>query len=138
MRLPPLSRELVDFSASYGYPPGILSGGFLAPAIAIPLEDKTEFECPREHLAEMKALLPRTDRLLITGWRATEKHFLRVLSECLKASVKGFVCCGNPKEGAETEKRLGDAGIKGSYQIASAGFTDMITRRELDSFLPIH
>jgi len=49
------------------------------PAIAIPVELKSTFECPDEHLDALKRMLPNVDRLLVIGWRATEEHFLEVL-----------------------------------------------------------
>jgi hypothetical protein len=99
------------------------------------LEDKTTFECPSDHRDLLKELIPQTDRLLIIGWRATELQFMRMLCAGLKAAVSGHIVCGNTRAGEETAERLRAAGIKGKYHVSNGGFTDMITRRELDSFL---
>ena len=128
--------EFADqFAIATEYPSGFHGRDFVAPAIAIPLEDKIGFECPSDHLRLLEELLPKTDRLLIVGWRATEHHFLRMLCAGLTAPISGHIVCGDTKAGEETLERLRAAGIKGEYRISDSGFTDMITRRELDSFL---
>jgi len=124
-----------QFEIAGDYPTGFRNGDFVAPAIAVPLEDKTEFELPEEHLRLLKSLIPQTDRMLIIGWRATEQHFLRMLRDGLKSRVSGYVVCKDTTEGEETASRLGAAGIDGDYTISEGGFTNMITRRELDGFL---
>ena len=129
----------LSFSKEYAlaaeYPSGINGQEYVAPAIAIPLEDKTDFECPADHLGLLQHLLPQTDRLLVVGWRATEQHFLRMLHAGLKAPIRCHIACGNKQAGEETAGRLLAAGIGGDYVVSDSGFTDMITRRELDRFL---
>jgi hypothetical protein len=124
-----------QFVIATEYPSGFHGSDFVAPAIAIPLEDKVGFECPSDHLALLEELLPNTDRLLVVGWRATELHFLRMLSAGLTAPISGHIVCGDAKAGEETAERLRVAGVRGEYRVSDNGFTDMITRRELDSFL---
>src|SRR3989442_3285593 len=42
------------------------------PAIAIPVENKAGYECPRNQMAILEECLPHVDKLLIIGWRANE------------------------------------------------------------------
>ncbi|MGH9198156.1 MAG: hypothetical protein ACRD1T_20785 [Acidimicrobiia bacterium] len=53
-------------------------GGLVSaiPAIAIPTQTKTTFECPPEHIEALEEWLQEVDRILIIGWRAQERHFL--------------------------------------------------------------
>jgi hypothetical protein len=46
------------------------------PALTIPALSKAAFECPRQHVASLTAAIPLVTKLLIVGWRATERHFL--------------------------------------------------------------
>ena len=56
----------------------------LFPAIALPLVQKTSFECPEDHLRTLREALPDVTKILIIGWRGTEEHFLTLLREHLK------------------------------------------------------
>ncbi len=57
----------------------------LVPAIAIPVETKTEdtFEWPHSHRVYLEQLLPQVTKILIIGWQAKEAHFLNLLREKL-------------------------------------------------------
>lgn len=48
----------------------------LLPAITIPVEVKSDFECPRSHLEALDVCVKQTMKILVIGWRGTEKHFL--------------------------------------------------------------
>ncbi len=124
-----------SFSISTEYPTGILDSKLVIPAIAIPVQDKGEFECPRDHLDLLQNLIPRTERLLLIGWRATELHFLRLLRERLRRPILGYIVNGTTAAATETADRMTTAGIKGEFKQSNGGFTETITRRELDAFL---
>jgi hypothetical protein len=62
---------------------------------AIPVESKTDFECPPDHLTALSDLLPKVRNILTIGWRATEKHFLTLLRERLSGVVTVLACSGN-------------------------------------------
>lgn len=68
------------------------------PAIAIPLEDKSEFQCPNPMLDALRELLPKVSRIITIGWRASEAHFLKLLDTSLKPGVPIFVVAGNQEE----------------------------------------
>jgi hypothetical protein len=58
------------------------------PAIAIPVVTKTTFECPTEHLTHLENELPKITKILIVGWRCTEKHFLDMLAQYLPKKLR--------------------------------------------------
>src|ERR1700678_880675 len=70
-----------EFRIAKGYPMPRLGQEMLFPAIAIPVQSKTHFECPEGHLKLLRELIPQTTKLLMIGWRATENHFLKLLAE---------------------------------------------------------
>lgn len=49
----------------------------LFPALTVPMEAKP-FEFPEEHNKVLARCIAETTRLLVVGWRATERHFLRM------------------------------------------------------------
>ena len=48
----------------------------LVPALAIPVQGKTTFECPKEHLSRLNEAVGQTTRVVSIGWRGVEQHFL--------------------------------------------------------------
>lgn len=58
------------------------------PAIAIPLRQKTTFECPQEHLAHLSEQLPRVRKILAIGWRGMEQHFTSLLKDRLSKEMQ--------------------------------------------------
>jgi hypothetical protein len=61
-----------------------------APALAVPLAEKSEFACPPDHLRDLQGRLPTVTRLLIVGWRAREAHFrawLEGMHQCARVLV---------------------------------------------------
>jgi len=64
-------------------PIGHENGRPIVPAIAIPVENKSVFECPPSHVAELTGVLSKVDKLLIVGWRASETAFLNLLRKQL-------------------------------------------------------
>jgi hypothetical protein len=78
------------------------------PAIAIPVEKKSHFECPSDHVERLKGLLPRVDKVLTVGWRAQEAHFLDLMAEHLPAQVETLVVTSAHNSAVEVYKRLRD------------------------------
>ncbi len=66
----------------------------MIPAIAIPVQTKGAFECPKEHLASLDECLPKIERILVIGWRANEGHFLRLLRERGRQAIRAFIVAG--------------------------------------------
>jgi SIR2-like domain len=78
------------------------------PAIAIPTQTKTTFECPPEHIEALEDWLPEVDRILIIGWRAQERHFLDMCKRHLAANpdVEVLVVSESPESARPTISAL--------------------------------
>jgi hypothetical protein len=110
---------------------------FSLPAIAIPTVLKQTFVCPKEHVDALERLIPDVTKIAIVGWRAGEKHFLKMLKNGLRNKpVKLIAACGKDTT-VETLKRLMEAGIGANYESANAngGFTDFVVNRRIEPFL---
>jgi hypothetical protein len=106
----------------------------LAPAIAVPIKSKSQFECPSEHIAELTSLLPQVDRIVTIGWRATEEHFLDLLRKSLRPTRPCLVVSGGTKEANDTCENLG-RGASYRFKRFDGGFTDLVASQTLDEFL---
>jgi len=105
------------------------------PALAIPVEKKQEYECPQDHLQALRDCIPEVTKILLIGWRATEINFLQLLSENLHRRVHMMAAAGNETSARESVERLVQSGIQGALHVAKSGFSDFVTRREVDDFL---
>lgn len=106
------------------------------PAIAIPVQSKQTYECPKDHLKALSEFIPKTTKLLMIGWRAMETHFLKLFAEQLKSSINIMAVCGSEDDAKQSLLNLNNAGIDTSRAIASSkGFTDFVISREGDGFL---
>jgi len=52
------------------------------PAIAIPLNKKSEFVCPTSHLEKLKVSLASVKNVVVIGWKGKEDTFCKLLSLC--------------------------------------------------------
>lgn len=81
------------------------------PALAIPVEKKSEFVCPPEHLQALADVLRRVKKVITVGWRATEQHFLAMLKKQPMGldiyNVDLMVVSGDTKGVAQTNENLG-------------------------------
>jgi len=68
----------------------------LFPAIAIPVENKRDFECPKDQLDTLRSYIPSVTKILTIGWRATEQPFLDILRSGLKYKPKLMVVTQDP------------------------------------------
>jgi hypothetical protein len=109
----------------------------LIPALAIPVVNKQEYECPKLHLEVLDSCLPQITKLLVVGWRASETHFLQRLAKGLKHDLQVMVVSGSPAAAEETINNLAVARMRviGGYQKAEAGFSDFIVGRAVQGFL---
>jgi len=120
-----------------GHPFGDNSRGLGFPAIAIPVEDKRTFECPEEHLAALRAALPKIEKILIIGWRGFDRHFGAELRAKLRAGVRCLVVADTQKAAKEIADRLGNELSCEWSLMVDGGFSDLITRGRgvVDDFL---
>jgi hypothetical protein len=115
---------------------------FLAfPALAIPLESKTTFECPNPQVETLRECLAKVTKIITIGWRATEQHFLKCLAENLKVlpRVRTLIVSGRQSGAAQqTLASLLEAFPKFQLcppALADAGFSELVTTTLLENFL---
>jgi SIR2-like domain len=107
----------------------------LVPAIAIPVEQKSFFECPAAHLRVLEQLLPTTQKLLIIGWRGTEDHFVTLLSKHLKKPIPAYIVAGSNDEALNIASRLRSTLPDLDYLTSPGGFTDAIINHRVRDLL---
>jgi hypothetical protein len=109
---------------------------FSLPALAIPVVSKQTFVCPPEHIDALALLIPEVTKIAIVGWRAGERHFLKMLKDGLTKAVPVIAVCENAEARAETYKRMEEAGIPAHFSDAApGGFTDFVVNRRIEPFL---
>jgi SIR2-like protein len=107
------------------------------PAIAIPLKDKSDFECPDDHKDLLRSIIPKVTTMLTIGWRGAEQHFLGLLRESGLGRVNGICVAGGPGQAEETVANLSRFAIKGSITPYNEGFTTFVAKREIERLLNI-
>ncbi len=83
---PDVSKIPIDIDVywkSHGEMGKFDENNFYYPAIAIPLNKKTEFLLPREHLGTLKTALVEAQNIVTIGWRGAEDKFCNLMKECL-------------------------------------------------------
>jgi hypothetical protein len=117
------------------YPISKLNNVALFPAMAIPVQSKLHFECPTEHLTALREFIPKTTKLLMIGWSATERHFLKLLAEGITQKLKVMAVAGDLNSAKQSVANLRNAGIDVDAIESPSGFTEFIVSREGDQFL---
>lgn len=91
------------------------------PALAVPVYRKSEFECPPEHIEALRSLLPKVDRLLVIGWRATEQNFIELLgAERSQRLRSALIACKSKKDSGGVWTQLEYA-----FQTRPTGFSNL-------------
>ena len=140
-----VARELIDrapdlkitdrFRIVAGYPIGKSDNNIpLFPAIAIPVETKRGFECPTDHLECLRTHLGKITKVLIVGWRATERHFLELLKKHMTAVIHVQAVMGEKLDAEEVLHRIQGAGISLRGEASVDGFTEYVVSREAERF----
>jgi hypothetical protein len=124
-----------QFHMADGYPMSHRNGIALYPAIAIPVETKQQYECPEEHLAVLREFIPKTTKILMIGWRATEDHFLKLLAAGITQKLKIMAVSGATDWAKQSVANLTNVGIDADAIESPNGFTAFIVSREGDEFL---
>jgi SIR2-like domain len=104
------------------------------PALAIPIVSKQTFECPDKHINELSEILKDTEKVLIVGWRAAEKHFLDLLKSSINRQLTVEAVGGNKDWSAQTLTKLQTEGLKIVGTAFNGGFTEYVKSREAESF----
>ena len=108
----------------------------LIPAIAIPVENKTNYECPKEHIDALEKCLPKVKKLLLIGWRGTENDFVKSLAKNIGSDARMMIVSSSAEKAHEVANKIPSAGVRAQYAAAAYhGFTNFVVAREADKFL---
>jgi hypothetical protein len=121
-------------------------GHTLFPAIAIPVQKKSIFECPQPMLQEFVSLLGAVRKILVLGWRASEEHFLDLLGNKLtglRPEAHVHIVAGSRGPNGEVPGEVVQANIYRallnnpplSCSIDEGGFTDFMRSPRVQQFL---
>lgn len=117
-------------------PPNSLYKDCLAvPAIAVPLRQKAEFQCPPEHVAHLRTKLMSVRAILTIGWRGAEEPFLQLLRENTRQLIDVLCVAKDHFDAAETVERLGTCLRDANFKTFSGGFSRLISERGADALL---
>lgn len=104
---------------------------YLSPALALPVNSKLDFECPKHHLDQLKADVAAVTKLLVIGWRAIEPTLLGVWKQPRVAAISKVAVVAGKGEAQAVETNLKDAGIGVPQQLSpTAPETKFITSDE--------
>lgn len=116
--------------------PHVKDNSVLFPALAIPIEDKIDFECPSDHVTALETFLPKVTKILIIGWRAAEKPFLNMLRKgCASSNPEIMIVNGRTDEGLRAADNIRRLGFSANYHVVNGGFTDFIRQNSGREFL---
>jgi len=116
---------------------GVANGRPAFPAIAVPVEQKGAFQCPKYMIEDLTSALPHVTKILVIGWRATEAHFLDLLKRSLKPGVYLSIVAGNQTQAEEIKVRIHRALVNNppSSSAEPTGFTEFIRTRRVEGIL---
>jgi len=119
---------------------GVADGTPVFPAIAIPVEKKDQFACPQIVVEQLVQVLRDVSKILVVGWRATERHFLNLLGNKLtglRPAVQLYLVAGSTADAGETNARIHSALLNNppSSFFDSGGFTDFLESGRVKLFL---
>jgi len=103
------------------------------PALAIPIEGKTEFVIPSDQLDSLTSSLGSVTMVIAIGWRGGERHFLSLLSQGLRSDRSDIplVVVSESRESADvTLRNLREVLRFGRYLLLDGGFTQFAEFRD--------
>lgn len=105
------------------------------PAIAIPLKDKSHFECPPVHVAHLRSLLPHVRTVVTIGWRGAETHFLNLLREHTRQHLE-VICVGGSTSDADATVNNLRSALSGAHcEAYGLGFTRFVQEARIERLL---
>jgi hypothetical protein len=104
------------------------------PAIAIPVQSKTDFACPAQHITHLEGAVSSVNKLLVIGWRGSEEHFMKLLSGKLTERLPVQIVADTAGV-SETEANLRKLGLVGDFRKSAEGFSGFLTDSDLEDFL---
>jgi hypothetical protein len=108
------------------------------PAIALPIESYKEFECPANHLKRLEQCLRDTRAIVIIGWRATEKPFLRLMADKIpqrERPMKVVMVDVSTKNDALENMKASGVAINAEVDYFDVGFSNFITQNNISVLL---
>lgn len=94
------------------------------PALSIPVRNKAEFTMPDGHMAPLCADLRKVTTVVAVGWRARERHFLRLLQDNLGGALVRLVAGAETDQSAqETVDNLWMTGRFTQFAVCGTGFS---------------
>ncbi len=112
----------------------------LFPSIAIPVEKKKEFECPEEHTKQLIKSFKEIDRVLVIGWRGTEKHFLDMWKVSTPFHHAIEVVSTTEESATKTIERISQGGVgigHSKHFMKGGGFSKYLESEDLETFLKV-
>lgn len=97
-----LSQEIIMLSS---HQDRIVRGNFYYPALAVPVEGKSDFVCPPEHVHHMQDFLGKCSSFLIIGFSALDDDLLNQL-QLIKRVENLMIVNGSKKFAEEALQRL--------------------------------
>jgi len=109
----------------------------LFPVLSIPVEHKSRFECPSEHVRVLEETLPQVTRVLVIGWKAGDELFLDLLTKKMSKVERIMVVSSGQSSATEIATKIRNAGVKASQYLSAKanGFSKAITLGETEGFL---
>jgi hypothetical protein len=122
-----------DFLVADGRPLARVEDTIVLPAIAVPLGQKVDYECPAAHMSVLRDLLPSTSTLVLIGWRALDPPFMADLDRVPRTAR--VVCVSGSKESAdEVAARMTTQGFV-DVVAEEHGFSEFVLRSRLAAIL---
>jgi hypothetical protein len=110
------------------------TGRLAAPAVAVPLVAKQDYECPRAHIDHLREALKEVDTIVSIGWRATDQPFLDLLRDNAK-SVRSLVAVAGRNPDEPLNRIAAAVPTATSQTTYRGGFSPFIVNRELKRLL---
>lgn len=121
-------------------PLGTFEKAGIVPALAMPVQGKSTFACPDEHLSVLKSAIAYTTKIVTIGWRGLEEHFLSMWKN-RNDFFDLFIVSGSKDDGVETLRNLEAGGmlnpVSSGYrrEIFDGGFGGAVGSGAIHGFL---
>ena len=129
-------HEIGGIEMLRSYHQRVLNHKLMYPALAVPVDEKIESVCPREHFDELEVFLAECRNVLVVGTAGKDEDLLSLLRPH-RQNWEGFaVVAGNTDEADSTYKSiLGGTTLWDHHQRCGTGFTEFVASGQLDNFL---
>jgi hypothetical protein len=124
-----------QFQIVKGHPMSIEDHRVVFPALAMPVQAKSDFECPEMHLEALKNALPLITKIIVVGWKGADLHFLKMLKGIIKPHLPVCIVAEHSKAAQEVAVNFLNAGIPIAMRAFEGGFSEFIISREAERFL---